>query len=272
MNNASIVAAEPSKQWHRVFEEVAQAFDDALAGTKTHLVFGAHLLRAPLSDPDAIIYQSEQIDENNQWCHLEYLKNLRSHEVWDYSPANVEKLKTFSVDAKWVPIRYMSSMARLENLPSEQQDIDVLFYGSTNKRRIAVLNDLIRAGLRVHKLYNVFGAERDAWISRSKIVLNVHTQEHGIFEIFRCAHLFANSKCVISETGSDAALEKLYGDCAVWCRPQDLVKTCVAYVENQRARSVREYRAYNSFKAPTLKKEIYKALADQYPLWVTPPK
>lgn len=259
MDNVSIIA-EPGQKWDRVFEEIAQAFADALAGAATQLVFGAHLLREPLKNDDGVIYQSEQISETNSWCHADYIKNLRTHEVWDYSPHNVERLRLHGIQAKLAPIRYMPCMTKFSSLPSEQQDIDVLFYGSTNKRRLTILNDLIRAGLRVHKLYRCFGAERDAWIARSKIVLNTHMSDNGIFEIFRCSHLFANRKCVISETGSDEALERLYHDCAVWCRPQDLVGACVEYAENQAARSVQEFRALDAFKTPTLKSEIGKAL------------
>lgn len=266
MNNVSIIA-EPGQQWDRVFEEIAQAFADALAGTQTQLVFGAHLLA---KDDQAlhgkVIYQSEQAAVFPGQLSPAYKEILKKQEVWDYSQANVEELKKYGIQAKFVPIRYMPSMTRFKSLPPDQQDIDVLFYGSTNKRRIAILNDLIRAGLRVHKLYNCFGAERDAWIARSKIILNMHNHENGIFEIFRCAHLFANSKCVVSETGSDPALENLYQDSAIWCRPQDLVAACVEYAENQAARSVQEFRALDAFKTPLLKDTVSKALGNQYPL------
>ncbi len=273
MSNVTIIA-EPGKQWDLVFEEVATAFADALAGTPTQLVFGAHLLSKDSLDlKGKIIYQSEQCAAHPGQLYLNpgYREILSNHEAWDYSQENIFELYKRGIDAKFVPIRYMPSMTRFKSLPPEQQDIDVLFYGSTNKRRIAILNDLIRAGLRVHKAYNVFGAERDALIARSKIVLNTHNQENGVFEIFRCSHLFANSKCVVTETGCDEALEKLYRDCAVWCRPQDIVGACVEYAANQAARSVQEFRALDAFKTPLLKDEVRWALPCPYPLYISRP-
>lgn len=259
MDNVSIIT-EPGRQWDHVFEEIAQAFADALADTTTQLVFGAHLLGARHSFNSKILYQSEQAAAFPDQLSLVYRNILLSaREVWDYSQANVEELKKYGIQAKFVPIRYMPSMARFQSLPPEQQDIDVLFYGSTNKRRIAILNDLIKAGLRVHKLYNVFGAERDAWIARSKVVLNMHNHEGGIFEIFRCAHLFANSKCVVSEMGTDVALENLYRDCAVFTKnTEQLVLACIELVENPTVRLEVERAAGEHFQTPTLRSELVK--------------
>lgn len=257
MTHVEIISHQDNSEWARVFEEVAQAFDDALTGTKVKLAFGAHLLA---KDDPALkghtLYQSEQIIPGNEWVTPAYLDILKRHNVWDYSPANIKALKKHGVKAKLVPVRYMPSMTRFQCLPPEQQDIDVLFYGSTNKRRILILNDLIRAGCRVHKIYSVFGAERDAWIARSKIVLNTHNRDGGIFEIFRCAHLFANSKCVVSETGSDPKLEALYKDCASFCSREEVVATCVDLLRNDAKRLRREFMALENFKTPLLSAAI----------------
>ena len=63
-----------------------------------------------------------------------------------------------------------------------------------------MLNALHRAGARVTYLGNAWGAERDAWIARSHIVLNMHFHRGRILEVVRIFYLLANGVFVVSET------------------------------------------------------------------------
>ena len=105
----------------------------------------------------------------------------------------------------YVPIGYVPELTRIAPAP---EDIDVLFYGALSERRYAVLRDLHDRGLRVKWLLGAFGASRDAWIARSKIVINVHYWEAKIFEIARVSYLLANRRAVVSERGADPTLER----------------------------------------------------------------
>jgi hypothetical protein len=124
------------------------------------------------------------------------------------------------------------------------QDIDVCFYGSVNERRLKILDALkavkvkeeltdgnvIERNLTVASFVG-YGGYRDKLIARSKIVLNLHYYDSAIFETFRCSHLFANKKLVISEFGKDKGLEEKYYHGAVFCEYDDIVTSCIHYLK-----------------------------------------
>jgi hypothetical protein len=117
-----------------------------------------------------------------------------------------------------------------------EKDIDVLFYGSLNERRGAILDELRRLGVKVVSLFDVYGAERDEAIGRAKIVLNVHFYEAAIFESVRVSFLLANGACVLSEGDErDPDLEPFLGGLAV--EPyQGLVRRCLSLLGNETER------------------------------------
>ena len=164
-----------------------------------------------------ILYNSEQVSAvqsptSLMWAHDQYRRET-GRSVWDYSRANIEVLRTLGIEAVHCPVGYHSTMETVE--PAADEDIDVLFYGSRDKWRNSVLNAVEDSGLRVARLFGVYGAERDRAIARAKIVLNLHFYKGGVFEIFRCSHLFANGRCVVTEGGGrDAELEGLAREAA----------------------------------------------------------
>ena len=91
--------------------------------------------------------------------------------------------------------------------PAAEQPTDVLFYGSINDRRRAILNALQRRACSVRCLYGVYGAERDRAIAEAKVVLNVHFYEDSIHEIVRTSHLLANRKAVVCECNADTEID-----------------------------------------------------------------
>jgi hypothetical protein len=108
------------------------------------------------------------------------------------------------------------------NSVRQSPPIDVLFYGSMNERRKAVLQDLAR-DLSVKALFGAYGPERDAWIARSKIVLNIHYYERQILEQVRISYLLNNRRFVLSEQSArnpyGAALATApYWELAAQCR------------------------------------------------------
>lgn len=230
--NKNVIVFSPAGYSHsQAFFDVAQgfgaAFDELEMGSKP-LIFGANIaaqLGAELPE-NAIIYQAEQIcaKEDSEWMTHAYLDLLRHHEVWDYSLNNIEALRKKDIRARHIPIGYMPCMRKIA--PVDNQDIDVLIYGSMNPRRANIVDRLLALGLNVRIAFNVYGVARDNLIARSKIVLNVHYYEAAIFEIFRCSHLFANSICVVSETGRDIELETPYYAAAEFCTYNDIVDNC----------------------------------------------
>lgn len=167
------------------------------------IVLGANVLPAFPTlrlPPRSIVFNLEQVGADSDWMGAEYLTLLRTHEVWDYSHENIERLALHGVcNARYCGIGYAPGLRRIA--PAEE-DVDVLFYGSIFGRRVPILQTIEATGVRVQKLFGVYGAQRDAWIARSKIVLNVHAYTTQTFEIARVSYLWANQKCVLSETST----------------------------------------------------------------------
>ncbi len=138
------------------------------------------------------------------------------------------------------------------------EDIDVLFYGSTNPRRNRILNNLYERDINVHSIFGKYGAERDSFIARAKILLNLHYFENGIFEIFRCSHLFANSKCVISEHGCDKDLDTTHAQSALFYEKENIADACLYYINHERERKEVEKRAFKEFSSTTLRESIWE--------------
>jgi hypothetical protein len=198
----------------------------------TAIVLGANLLpRMPGVKPPgkSILYNLEQITPGSEWLTRDYLKLLRRHRIWDYSRYNIDQLENLGIrNITHCPIGFSERLSRIE--PAPEQDIDVLFYGSVNERRLQILEELVLAGLRVETLFGVYGTRRDAVIARSKIVLNIHYYPAKIFEIVRISYLLANKVCVVSETSPpDSALESVQNG-IVQAPYEQLTEACVELI------------------------------------------
>lgn len=177
-----------------------------------HIVLGSNLLPGfPMAlAPDAILYNLEQVQLGSAWFQPALLALLRKYPVWDYSERNALALRTLGVNVtQVVPIGYVPELTRIA--PAPEQDIDVLFVGSVNPRRQQVFDRMGELGLRVASAFNLYGPERDAFIARAKVQLNVHFYEAKVLEMVRISYLLANGCAVLSERssspGEDAALE-----------------------------------------------------------------
>lgn len=197
------------------------------------IVLGANLLpaMAGVRPPGkSILFNLEQITPGSEWLTDGYLRLLRRHRVWDYSRYNIEQLAQLGIrNTVHCPIGFSERLCRIG--PAPEKDIDVLFYGSVNERRLRVLEALVKTGLRVESLFGVYGAARDAVIARSRIVLNIHYYPAKIFEIVRISYLLANRVCVVSEDSPpDSALEAVqHGIVQAPC--ERLAATCQALIE-----------------------------------------
>jgi hypothetical protein len=165
------------------------------------IVYGANLLAAGSAahlPPDTVLVNLEQAERGSQWITPAYLSNLRALPVLDYSPRNRDALADLGVPhAAVLEIGWTPALTRID--PAPHQDVDVLFYGSLNDRREAVLRGMQRAGLRVEHLFGAYGAQRDAAVARSKVVVNLHAYDAKVFEVVRVSYLLANGVCVLTE-------------------------------------------------------------------------
>ena len=206
---------------------------------------------------DVIVYNAEQLvgaDPN------ELRRVLQDYPIWDYAATNVRTLRAAGLTrVRHVPIGFDPAMTRIQ--PASVEDVDVLFYGSLNERRIAVLRELQAAHLGVKHLFDVYGAERDAWIARAKVVLNLHYYDRPIFEIFRVSHLLANGKCVVSEGGgSDPELEDFAARATRLVDRTEIVGACHQLVQEEAARRSQAERGRVAFQATSLVESVRRAL------------
>lgn len=150
--------------------------DAGEAGEDFQLAFGAHAVAPPADAERMIIAQSEHHARHFTDAYGETLRAARL--VMNMGPfpackADVECppgiMAVDDVDA-------VSSLPLVKNTwskPAPERDIDVLFYGSITPRRARILESLSAAGIQVTALYGVLGAERDRYIDRAKVVLDL---------------------------------------------------------------------------------------------------
>ena len=185
---------------------------------------------------NSIMFNAEQIQPDSPWMTEDYFDLLRSYKVWDYSEQNINKLGKLGItNVRFCGIGYVPELTRIK--PAPEEDIDILLYGSLNERRLNILKQLHNIGLKVEALFGVYGKQRDHYISRSKIVLNIHYYESKVFEIVRVYYLLANKKLVISEPGNDQELEKPVRDGLVFAPYNSLVEESVRYLREDNLRS-----------------------------------
>ncbi|MBT8156001.1 hypothetical protein KMP13_19490 [Epibacterium ulvae] len=111
--------------------------------------------------------------------------------------------------------------------------MDVLFYGCVNDRRRLALIDLETRGLKVKPLINVFGEARDAWVARSKLVVNIHQFDTQIFEVVRVFYLMTNGIPVATEVNSTTKIDDFYRE-GLFYRPyEDLADGIVELFEDK---------------------------------------
>jgi len=256
----SIFIVEPQGYAHHCFEEVALGLHYGAKelgldwpihrGPVPHgtspLILGACLLPNFAGIPkSAVIFNLEQCP--GQWFDRPaYCELLMSHEVWDYDAGNIAALRGIGINAKLCRIGYVPQLSRIEKL---DEDIDVLFYGSLNLRRIATV---MRMGSRYMQIYTgsqtcgerLYGEERDKAIASAKIVLNLHYYPAARFEIVRCSYLLANKKCVVSERGASPEYEQEFADGIAWADYGDLEAKCAELLANP---AERERIAQNGF-------------------------
>jgi hypothetical protein len=248
----SIWIVSPANYVHsRCFEEVALGLQEAFACLELEapivtdptlvrgsaVVLGANLLSLiPKPWPERLVlFNLEQIEEGSPWMKPEYIELLKRYPVWDYSARNLARLKAHGIDhVVLCGIGYMPALTRIGPVSDE---FDVLFVGSINQRRRAVLDELARKGKSVSAGHVVYGDQRDKLISAAKVVLNMHYYESQVFEIVRVSYLLANSKCVVSESGQDDWLEAPLRDGIAFTTYEGLTETCLRLLEQPRERA-----------------------------------
>jgi hypothetical protein len=175
-----------------------------------NIVFGAHInpKDAPEYPPNTVIFNTEQIPEKSVWISSQYKTCLDRHFVWDYSDSNLKMIghqKTARVD-----FYHVENLRRVK--PAQQAEYDLIFYGSMNERRKLIIEKLRNKGLKILTVFGLYGAERDALLTKARAVLNLHFYESQIFQQIRAFYALSNGMPVISENYPETSAPPLYKD------------------------------------------------------------
>jgi len=201
-----------------IYYKYNECFNDVELMTKHHyetdeneddvLVLGwnvkqpVHVLRQMFPNKRIIIYQLEQLVVGNHWSTEHIVGTIRgADEIWDYDMNNIGLLKQYGIEAKFKPVLYTEELKHIDN--SENPDIDVLFYGLLSPRRadfFQILQNAQYFNVNMMLIHGIAGEKLDEYISRSKIILNLHSYAAHRQEQVRMFYPVINNKCVISES------------------------------------------------------------------------
>lgn len=272
------IVSPPDLVWSHVFDEVALAFQSAFRTLGhnvpivtdsrqiegTAIVFGANLCpmyKIPLPD-HCIVFNLEQVHPASRWFQPDYgyIELLKQHSVWDYNRQNIEALRQFGIEGVvHCGIGYAPELTRIRR---GKEDTDVVFIGGGHPRRKKILDRITASGMKLQEVYKVFGKERDNWIARGKIHLNIHKEPAGLFEIVRVSYLLANRSFVISEQPQDREMAEAFKDAVVFCPYDQLVEQCRHYLVHPKERKRIAEAGFEIFRNMPQKDYLANALEE----------
>jgi predicted SAM-dependent methyltransferase len=189
-----------------------------------NFVFGAHLgFDASLRQRYSCIFVNlEQLGEGGANVAAGYPELLRSSAVIDYDAHNVPAYAADAGDVPIAPMWHAPYLQPQQPMPLDERPIDLLFFGSMNPRRRALLDRIEALGLQVSMFDGpMYGPERDAFIAQAKAVVNLHFYPSARFEQVRVSHCLSLGTPVISERSADAT-HPVFEDTVFWFDDGDL--------------------------------------------------
>ncbi len=201
----------------------------------TNVVIGYYLHPDPDPEPPlgSILYQLEPVSLRTLHTSIP-VQRMKNYIVWDYSRYNIVRLNEQGLRPIYVPAGSSPEMTTVPLV--EPKDIDVLYYGGMHSRRIYILDEIKRRGLKVHATFNVWREERAALIARAKVILNLHGEDfYKTQESWRLVYPLSFGKAVVTEVnpGDDA---DGFSSAALCVPYQNLADACVYLVKNEERR------------------------------------
>lgn len=235
---------------HEVNISLSQSIPDSL-NIVIGIFYPNHFLDS-LKD-DTIIINTEPLfgrPNNLEWTH-KVIHYAKRYQIWDYDLRNIQIFEGLGVHGvQLFRFGYQKQLERIESRPDTQRPMDVLFYGSTNLRRKIVLDQIQFKKLLLGTLFNSYGIERDEQIAKSKLVINMHHEDVGSFEIVRIHYLLNNGVAVLSEVSATTSIEARFFPCIATSTYSDFADNCLALIDDPdslnslREKALIEYRKF----------------------------
>ena len=159
-----------------------------------------------------ILINTEYYENFNVSKYFDFLNNKPNFYLLEYNILNINYIKNTNknIDYHFIPLCYDSFLedyynSRIVKKNYNEKDIDILFFGSINKRREKILNSLKRKyKLAIYKKYsNNSNTELCNLIERSKIVLNIMYYDNNIiFDYYRNSFILSTRTLLITEKSS----------------------------------------------------------------------
>ena len=214
---------------------------------RQNILFGAHLLTDFDLPPSTIIFNTEQLSNGSEKWVQRIINLGKKYIIVDYDDNNIKFLQQNG--CKKVHKFQIGFHEKLNRIPRRKnKDIDVLFYGSAKERRRNLLNEISNSGLKVKHLFGVYGAQRDEYISRAKIVLNCHHFEAKIFEIVRVHYLVNNNIPVVSELHPATKIEPFWSSIINGVQFENIAAECKRLSNDESIRKQSSEFAFNKFQ------------------------
>ncbi|MFL6567587.1 MAG: glycosyltransferase [Chthoniobacterales bacterium] len=168
--------------------------------------------------------------------------------VADINPLGVAAYRRRAINAHHLQLGFDPMLAGDARHPHEKRRYDITFLGSMTKRRdqfFAQHGDffaahnchlrLVPLGFAKTKTTRSYlsAAERNALLSDSRILLNLHYSEQRYFEWHRMLLALANGCCVITETCNDHG-PLVPGEHFIMVEPEYLIPACEYYLAHPR--------------------------------------
>ena len=213
-----------------------------------------------------LVFNLEQLGSASAIAGPEYLQWLRRWLVLDYHSRNVDFLRRVNGPGQAVlelPIVPGPALAFRPDLPPEKS-VDVLFFGSANERRTALLHRLEGAGLRVEIVAGAYADELTPAIRRARLVLHVHYYDTGLFPVARILQPVAAGVPIVCESSVFSAGSDWSASGVLFAPYDGLVDACRQLLaaedeQRRRAEKSRQFAARIDFAGPL--ENVLQALA-----------
>jgi SAM-dependent methyltransferase len=243
--------------------EVTNSVNDFKTDAR-NIVFGMHhcpvdIVRHDIPK-DTIIYSLEQMRDSPEclrWC-----RKYRGLEIWDYSMRNSDVLRKAGVEnIKHVQIGYVPEISYFERNKPEERDIDILAYLYTSERRIKILEQFAaNKNINFVHFHSKYGDERDDYIKRAKLVINMHNHNNQIFEMVRVTHLIQNKVPVLCERSSNTDFPEYMEGTVPTTTYENFVETAYELLKNPTELDAMAERGLEIFKKTPMENFIREAL------------